>query len=82
MFKSGWDSSWEVNYGNIGAPGRPDFTVIGPDVNLVARVESQTSKLGKMMLATPAVAQHGTWSPSKPSAKGVANPVPLYAPID
>ncbi|MBM75663.1 MAG: hypothetical protein CMK59_09705 [Proteobacteria bacterium] len=73
----------DVNYGNIGAPGRLDFTVIGSDVNLAARVESQTGKLGQMMLATPAVAKHGSWKAiEKVSLKGVAQPVVLYAPND
>ena len=29
----------DVMYGNIGAPDRLDFTVIGPAVNLVSRIE-------------------------------------------
>ena len=28
----------DVMYGNIGAPDRLDFTVIGPAVNLVSRI--------------------------------------------
>jgi adenylate cyclase len=36
----------EVYYGNIGAPGRLDFTVIGPAVNHAARLEKLASELG------------------------------------
>jgi adenylate cyclase len=36
----------EVYYGNIGAPGRLDFTVIGPAVNHSARLEKLGSELG------------------------------------
>ena len=35
----------DVMYGNIGAPGRLDFTVIGPAVNLVTRIEDKTRDL-------------------------------------
>ncbi len=41
-----------VAYGNIGAPGRLDFTVIGPAVNLVTRLESLCSTLGRPLLAS------------------------------
>ena len=36
----------EVVYGNVGAPDRLDFTVMGPTVNRTARLESLTKKLG------------------------------------
>ncbi len=39
-----------VSYGNIGAPDRLDFTVIGPAVNLVARIEGQTRVLDRTFL--------------------------------
>lgn len=39
-----------VEYGNIGASERLDFTVIGPTVNLTSRIESLCSKLGKQTL--------------------------------
>lgn len=73
----------DVNYGNIGSPGRLDFTVIGPDVNLSARVEGQTSKLGKSILATSEIASYGDWEQvGNISLKGVAEPVLLYSPLD
>ena len=34
-----------VVYGNVGAPDRLDFTVMGPAVNLTARLESLTKSL-------------------------------------
>ena len=36
----------EVVYGNVGAPDRLDFTVMGPVVNRTARLESLTKTLG------------------------------------
>ena len=33
-------------YGNVGAPDRLDFTVMGPAVNRTARLESLTKSLG------------------------------------
>jgi adenylate cyclase len=36
----------EVIYGNVGAPDRLDFTVLGPAVNRTARLESLTKSLG------------------------------------
>ncbi len=36
----------EVIYGNVGAPDRLDFTVMGPAVNRTSRLESLTKELG------------------------------------
>jgi adenylate cyclase len=41
-----------VMYGNIGAPARLDFTVIGPAVNLVTRIESLCPQLGRPLLTS------------------------------
>lgn len=40
----------EVIYGNVGAPNRLDFTVMGPAVNRTARLEGLTKRLGVPML--------------------------------
>lgn len=48
----------QVTYGNIGAPDRLDFTVIGPAVNQASRVEGLCRALGRLVLTTTAVAQH------------------------
>jgi adenylate cyclase len=46
----------EVAYGNVGGPRRLDFTVIGPAVNLAARLEGLTRKLGATVLMSEAFA--------------------------
>jgi adenylate cyclase len=40
----------DVMYGNVGAANRLDFTVIGPAVNLAARIEGLTRPLGERLL--------------------------------
>ena len=42
----------EVLFGNIGVPERVSFSVIGPTVNEVARLEALTKKLGHPVLAS------------------------------
>ncbi|WP_246668311.1 adenylate/guanylate cyclase domain-containing protein [Bradyrhizobium elkanii] len=48
----------EVFFGNIGAPDRLDFTVIGAAVNEACRVEALTKIIGRDLLMTEAVARH------------------------
>lgn len=47
----------EVVYGNIGAPERLDFTVIGPAVNQTARIEALTKTLARNVLVSHTVAE-------------------------
>ena len=42
----------EVNYGNVGVAGRLDFTVTGPAVNEVARLEGLSKSLGRAVVAS------------------------------
>jgi len=42
----------EVLYGNVGATDRLDFTVIGPAVNEVARIEALCEPLGRKVLVS------------------------------
>jgi adenylate cyclase len=46
----------DVMHGNIGAPDRLDFTVIGPAVNLVSRLEALCKELNSPVLVSAAFA--------------------------
>src|SRR5215467_2562012 len=46
----------EVLYGNVGAVDRLDFTIIGPAVNEVARMETLCEPLGRKVLVSAALA--------------------------
>jgi adenylate cyclase len=50
----------EVMYGNVGAADRLDFTVIGPAVNLVTRMESLARTLDPPLVLSPAFAAAST----------------------
>ena len=73
----------DVTYGNIGAPARLDFTVIGSTVNLAARVESLCGRLGVSALGTKAFAfrANAGWTKhGEHSVKGVDELVEVYQP--
>jgi adenylate cyclase len=71
-----------VIYGNIGGAGRLDFTVIGPAVNLVSRVEGLCKELDRSILTTAAFAEHlpSEFVPiGRHVVRGFAEPVELFA---
>jgi adenylate cyclase len=47
----------DVTFGNVGASDRLDFTVIGPAVNLAARLETLTKRLDRRLLVSREFAQ-------------------------
>lgn len=74
----------EVLYGNIGAVDRLDFTVIGPAVNEVARIETLCEPLGRKVLVSAelatAVSDAGRLQPlGHHSLRGVRRPRAIFA---
>ena len=72
----------DVMYGNIGAADRLDFTVIGPAVNLVCRMESLTKTLDRRILVSPEIAQLAPTrfvSLGKHEMKGLDEPREVFA---
>jgi adenylate cyclase len=71
-----------VHYGNIGAADRLDFTVIGPAVNLVSRIENAAKMLGQPIVVSAelAAALDGVRSLGRHELRGLAAPQELFAP--
>jgi adenylate cyclase len=75
----------EVMFGNVGIPRRLSFSIVGPTVNEVARIEKMTKTLGTGVLATHAVAaaDPSAWvSVGEHPLVGLENPVELYALVE
>jgi adenylate cyclase len=75
----------EVFFGNIGAPERLDFTVIGPAVNEASRVEALNKTLHRSILMTDAVARHldvPLDHLGQHMLRGVATAVSVYSPAE
>ena len=73
----------EVVYGNIGSPDRLDFTVLGPAVNLVSRLEGLAKQLERPVLCSAAFARalgHAAPALGRFSLKGFDEPQEVFAP--
>jgi len=72
-----------VAYGNIGSRDRLDFTVLGPAVNLVSRLEGLAKELGRPLLCSAAFAE-AVGAPvvflGRFPLKGMAEPQEVFAP--
>ena len=72
-----------VAFGNVGSVERQDFTVIGQDVNLAARICALSGALGEPLLLSERFAARGTAVPRKVgefSLKGFVGPQSVFAP--
>jgi len=71
----------DVSYGNIGTADRLDFTVIGPAVNLAARLTTLCGEIGETAVLSEAMArasQLHVESLGRHSLKGIAEPQEVY----
>jgi adenylate cyclase len=71
----------EVTYGNIGAPNRLDFTVIGPAVNHATRIEKVAGKLDRRIVTSAsfaAAAEASLISLGTHSLPGVVEPQEVF----
>ncbi|RVH47543.1 adenylate/guanylate cyclase domain-containing protein [Sinorhizobium meliloti] len=74
----------QAAYGNIGASQRLDFTLIGPDVNLVSRIQGVCSATGQRLILSERFARlldSGYRAPiGRHKLRGFPEPVMLYVP--
>ena len=74
----------EILYGNIGAENRLDFTVIGPAVNLTARLSGMHSSVGQPIIVSERIVEasqsgpHDLVSLGRYMLRGVSDPQELF----
>ena len=74
----------DILYGNIGAENRLDFTVIGPAVNLTARLSGMHTALGQEVIVSQSVQRaaapvdHDLVSLGRYMLRGVSKPLELF----
>jgi adenylate cyclase len=74
----------DVMYGNIGSRKRLDFTVIGPAVNIAARLEALTKELHRRALFSAAFVakadcSHGVRKCGRFPLRGVGEPIEVFS---
>lgn len=75
----------EMLFGNIGMPQRVSFSVIGPAVNQVTRLEALTKKLKRPILASEQFANKTSaeWVPrGRHKLRGIRQAAMIYAPAE
>ncbi|HYB09375.1 MAG TPA: adenylate/guanylate cyclase domain-containing protein [Alphaproteobacteria bacterium] len=73
----------DVAYGNIGTPARLDFTVIGPAVNKVVRIEALSKALDRSLLLSSDFAKACVYpvdSLGFHPLRGISEPEEIFAP--
>jgi len=76
----------ELLYGNVGAPNRLDFTVVGPAVNAISRLEPLCQSLSSPIVMSEDFARHGgaglqVKSLGHHSLRGLSAPMEIFAPV-
>ena len=75
----------QVSYGNIGSPGRLDFTVFGSAVNIASRIEGLTKSVGAKVLATSAIANAAPElfiDRGNHQVRGLQDPIRLFSLVE
>jgi adenylate cyclase len=73
-----------VTHANVGAPGRLAFNVVGPAVNMTARIQSMTKELGEPLLLSAdfaALVKRPLRSVGEHELRGVASAQELFVPV-